>query len=154
MVLVIIFGFGQLILEKITPIVELPTILIETFQSLKWPVTMSVLFVIFCLLYYFVPHAKIAFKRVLPGAAFSTIGWMLVSQLFAIYVEFFALGTKSYGTIGTFMILLIWLQVIGALMTAGAVINAALEVYQTGSINEAAPLRAERYIRSKVKNYF
>ena len=154
MVLVIIFGFGQLILEYITPVFELPLMISETFQSLKWPVTMSVLFVIFCLLYYFVPHAQIAFKKVLPGAVISTIGWMLVSQVFAIYVEYFAFGTKSYGTIGTFMIMLIWLQVIGALMTAGAVINAALEVYQTGTINEAAPSRTERYIRTKVKEHF
>ncbi len=154
MVLVIIFGFGQLILEYITPVFELPLMISETFQSLKWPVTMSVLFVIFCLLYYFVPHAKVAFKSVLPGAAFSTIGWMMVSQAFAIYVKYFAFDTKSYGAIGTFMILLIWLQVIGALMTAGAVINAAIEVYQNGSINEAAPSRAGRYIRAKVKGYF
>lgn len=154
MVLVIIFGFGQLILEYITPVFELPLMISETFQSLKWPVTMSVLFVIFCLLYYFVPHAQIAFKKVLPGAVISTIGWMLVSQVFAIYVEYFAFGTKSYGTIGTFMIMLIWLQVIGALMTVGAVINAALEVYQTGTINEAAPSRTERYIRTKVKEHF
>ncbi|WP_029276810.1 YihY/virulence factor BrkB family protein [Carnobacterium jeotgali] len=154
MLLVIIFGFGQLILEYITPIIDIPLTISETFQSLRWPVTMIVLFIIFCLLYYFVPHAKIAFKSVLPGAAFSTIGWMLVSQVFAVYVEYFAIGTKSYGTIGTFMIMLIWLQVIGALMTAGAVINAAIDVYQNGTINEAAPSRAERYIRTKVKTTF
>ena len=154
MLLVIIFGFGQLILEYITPIIDIPSTISETFQSLRWPVTMIVLFIIFCLLYYFVPHARIPFKSVLPGAAFSTIGWMLVSQVFAVYVEYFAIGTKSYGTIGTFMIMLIWLQVIGALMTAGAVINAAIDVYQNGTINEAAPSRAERYIRAKVKTTF
>ena len=154
MVLVIIFGFGQLILEYITPVFELPLMISETFQSLKWPVTVIVLFVIFCLLYYFVPHAKVSFKSVLPGAAFSTIGWMMVSQAFAIYVEYLAFDTKSYGAIGTFMILLIWLQIIGALMTAGAVINAAIDVYQNGSINEAAPSRTGRYIRAKVKGYF
>ena len=154
MLLVIVFGFGQLILEYITPIIDIPLTISETFQSLRWPVTMIVLFSIFCLLYYFVPHARIPFKSVLPGAAFSTIGWMLVSQVFAVYVEYFAIGTKSYGTIGTFMILLIWLQVIGALMTAGAVINAAVDVYQNGTINETAPSRAERYIRAKVKTTF
>ena len=136
MVLVIIFGFGQLILEYITPVFELPLMISETFQSLKWPVTMSVLFIIFCLLYYFVPHVKIAFKKVLPGAVISTIGWMLVSQVFAIYVEYFAFGTKNYGTIGTFMIMLIWLQAVGALMTVGAVINAAIDIYQNGEIEE------------------
>ena len=118
----------------------------ETFQSLKWPVTMSVLFIIFCLLYYFVPHAKITFKKVLPGAVISTIGWMLVSQVFAIYVEYFAFGTKNYGTIGTFMIMLIWLQVIMALIAAGVVVNAALEVYQNGEIDK----RSRKNIRKNI----
>lgn len=154
MAIVIIFGFGQLILEYITPIIDIPATIGETFQSLRWPVTMIVLFIIFCVLYFFVPHAKIAFKSVLPGAAFSTIGWMLVSQGFAVYVEYFAVGAQSYGTIGTFMIMLIWLQVIGALMTAGAVINAAIEVYQTGTLNEAAPSRIGNYIRAKAKTIF
>lgn len=153
MVLVIIFGFGQLILEYITPVFELPLMISETFQSLRWPVTVSVLFVIFCVLYYFVPHAKVTLKSVLPGAAISTIGWMLVSQVFAIYVEYFAFGAKTYGTIGTFMIMLIWLQVIGSLMTAGAVINASIEVYQNGSINEPTPFRTRKYIRSKIKAF-
>jgi membrane protein len=52
------------------------------------------------------------------------------------------------------MIMLIWLQVIGALMTAGAVINATIEVYQTGTLNEAAPSRIGNYIRAKVKTTF
>jgi len=147
MALVIVFGFGQLILEYITPIIDIPATIGETFQSLRWPVTMIVLFIIFCVLYFFVPHAKIAFKSVLPGAAFSTIGWMLVSQGFAVYVEYFAVGAQSYGTIGTFMIMLIWLQVIGALMTAGAVINAALEVYQNGEIEESRSKGIRQYIK-------
>lgn len=152
MLLVIIFGFGQLILEYITPVFELPLIISETFQSLKWPVTMSILFIIFCLLYYFVPHAKIAFKNVLPGAVFSTIGWMTVSQVFAIYVEYFAFDAKSYGTIGTFIILLIWLQIIGALMTAGAVINAAIEVYQNGEIVETQyQIKISRFMKDSIK---
>lgn len=152
--MVVVFGFGQLILEYITPVFELPLRISDTFQSLRWPVTMSVLFVVFCLLYYFVPHAKLSFRRVLPGAIFSTIGWMLVSQIFAIYVEYFAFGAKSYGAIGTFMILLIWLQVIGALLTVGAVINAAIEVYQNGEIEKPDSLRVRRYIkRIKSKSY-
>ena len=144
--MVVVFGFGQLALEYITPVFELPLRISDTFQSLRWPVTMIVLFVVFCLLYYFVPHAKLSFRRVLPGAVFSTIGWMLVSQIFAIYVEYFAFGAKSYGAIGTFMILLIWLQVIGALLTVGAVINAAVEVYQNGEFEETDSRRLRQYI--------
>lgn len=153
-VIVIVFGFGQLILGYITPVFELPLRISELFQNLRWPVTMSVLFAVFCLLYYFVPHAKLSFRHVLPGAIFSTVGWMLVSQVFAIYVEYFAFGTKSYGAIGTFMILLIWLQAIGALLTVGAVINAAIEFYQNGEIEKPDSLRVRRYIkRIKSKSY-
>ncbi|MGB3161813.1 MAG: YihY/virulence factor BrkB family protein [Carnobacterium sp.] len=149
-VLVTVFGFGQVILERLTPLLNLPLDLIDTFLSLRWPVTMFTLFFSFSLLYYFVPNAKLNLKMVLPGAIFSTIGWILITQAFTIYVSYFAVGTISYGSIGAFIAFMLWLNILGALLTVGALVNATITEYKQIVI-EQSNNRMIRYVERKMK---
>lgn len=149
-VLVTAFGFGQVILERLTPLLNLPLDLIDTFLSLRWPVTMFTLFFSFSLLYYFVPNAKLNLKMVLPGAIFSTIGWILITQAFTIYVSYFAVGTISYGSIGAFIAFMLWLNILGAMLTVGALVNATITEYKQIVI-EQSNNRMIRYVERKMK---
>lgn len=149
-VLVTVFGFGQVILERLTPLLNLPLDLIDTFLSLRWPVTMFTLFFSFLLLYYFVPNAKLNLKMVLPGAIFSTIGWILITQAFTVYVSYFAVGTISYGSIGAFIAFMLWLNILGALLTVGALVNATITEYKQVVI-EQSNNRVIRYVERKMK---
>ncbi|MEG0679285.1 MAG: YihY/virulence factor BrkB family protein [Carnobacterium sp.] len=148
--LVVAFSFGQLILEGLTPLLKLPSDLIHTFLSLRWPVTMFTLFFSFSLLYYFVPNAKLNLKLVLPGAIFSTIGWILITQAFTVYVTYFAIGTLSYGSIGTFIVFMLWLNILGALVTVGAIVNATITEYKKGVIEQSSS-RISNYVERKMK---
>lgn len=148
--LVIIFSFGQQILEHLIPLFQIPTSYLDTFLSIRWPVTMVTLFFSFSLLYYFVPNAKLKLKHVLPGAAVSTIGWLLITQAFTIYVNYFARNTLSYGAIGTLIVFMLWLNVLGALLTAGAVLNAAVTEYKDGEV-EQAHSRIGNYVERKLR---
>ncbi|MGB6179138.1 YihY/virulence factor BrkB family protein [Carnobacterium sp.] len=149
-VLVTVFGFGQVILERLTPLLNLPLDLIDTFLSLRWPVTMFTLFFSFSLLYYFVPNAKLNLKMVLPGAIFSTIGWILITQAFTVYVSYFAVGTISYGSIGAFIAFMLWLNILGAMLTVGALVNATITEYKQIVI-EQSNNRMIRYVERKMK---
>ncbi|MNN58498.1 hypothetical protein D3C81_1735470 [compost metagenome] len=62
----------------------------------------------------------------MPGAMFSTIGWIITSILFSIYVNQFSDFTKTYGSLGGVMILLIWLYISSIIILAGGEINAIL----------------------------
>ena len=148
--LVVAFSFGQSILEYITPLLQLPESLMSTFQSVRWPVTMFTLFFAFSLLYFFVPNATLKLKQVLPGAAFSTVGWLLITQAFTIYVSYFAKTTLSYGMIGTLIVFMLWLNVLGSLLTSGAVVNATVTVYLEGEIKQAES-RISRYVDRKMR---
>ncbi|TFI75715.1 YihY/virulence factor BrkB family protein [Carnobacterium divergens] len=134
--LVLVFSFGQMILDYLTPLLQLSTSTLKTFQTLKWPVTLLVLFFVFILIYYMVPNAKTKVKNVIPGALFATVGWMTLSQGFAIYVNYFSGRTQSYGTIGTMIVLMLWLNGSGVILTLGAVINASLDQFYHGEIEE------------------
>ncbi|WP_034549653.1 YihY/virulence factor BrkB family protein [Carnobacterium funditum] len=148
--LVVVFSFGQLILEGLTPLLKLPPDLIDMFLSIRWPVTMFTLFFSFSLLYYFVPNAKLNLKLVLPGAIFSTIGWILITQAFTVYVSYFAVGTLSYGAIGTLIVFMLWLNLLGALLTVGALVNATIVEYQQGTIEQSSS-RIGNYVEGKMK---
>ena len=65
-------------------------------------------------------------REVLPGAGFSTLGWLVVSMAFAYYVDNFARFSAIYGSIGGVMILLIWLYLSAVIILIGGELNAAL----------------------------
>ncbi len=112
---VVILGLGQYIIELLQPIFHYSTSVIDTFQALKWPLTTVVLLVIMCLIYSSF-LIEIIVTSILPGAIFSTVGWMLLSQIFGLYVKYFSSRIASYQIIGSFIILMLWLNLLHRLL--------------------------------------
>lgn len=132
--LMFIMGFGQVILEYILPILGLPDHLLNVFQTLRWPVTSSILFVVLLVIYYFLPSAKVHFKTILAGSLFTTISWMIVTQFFSIYINHFTKSISSYGVLGSFILFMFWLNIAATLIIVGGVLNVTLEKYIYGEI--------------------
>ncbi len=66
----------------------------------------------FLLMYKYLPNLHLKFREVLPGALFATFGWLVTSILFSFfYVNNFGNYTKTYGSIGGVIVLLIWLYI-------------------------------------------
>ncbi len=65
--------------------------------------------------------------HVLPGALFSALSWILFSFGFSLYVDHFSKLSSMYGSISTFMVLLLWLYICMYIMFIGAVINKFFE---------------------------
>lgn len=68
----------------------------------------------------------IPFKNILPGVFFTVIVWYLASGVFNIYVNNFYKFSLLYGSIGTFLVFVIWLNVLCHVILIGAQINAVL----------------------------
>lgn len=128
----IVLGLGQLILEAIQPIFKFSVNFIEQFQTLKWPITLVVLFVIMFLIYLIVPNAQLKLKAVIPGTIFATVSWMLLSQVFGIYAKYFATRVSGYQIIGSFIVLMLWLNFAATIIILGGIINAVVQEYMTG----------------------
>ena len=139
-VLMIFFSFGQIVLEQLTPLLHLPTAILDYVNGLKWPLTFFVVFVVLMILFYFVPSAKLKWRFVWPGALVATVGWLLLSQAFSLYVKYFVHNIDSYKTIGTFIFLMFWLDFTGLILMFGAVLNAAIQELIVGAIQEQKSL--------------
>ncbi|EOL47492.1 YihY/virulence factor BrkB family protein [Enterococcus caccae] len=124
-----VLGLGKTILDLLQPILHFSTDFIDTFQALKWPITSLVLLVIMCLIYRVVPNAKLTFRSIIPGAVFATAGWMLLSQAFGLYIKYFSSKIASYQIIGSFIILMLWLNLAATIIILGGIINAVVKEY-------------------------
>lgn len=83
-----------------------------------------VLFLIFWLMYKYVPNHKVKFKSQILGAAFSAISWYALSYLFSIYLNIFTNFSVIYGSLTSLILLMIWVYWCMYAILIGAEINA------------------------------
>jgi len=82
--------------------------------------------VIFSILYYVIPCKNMKWLEVLPGALFSSLGWIITSAIFAYYVNNINNYSKIYGGLGAVIVLLLWLFLTSIIILLGGEINAIL----------------------------
>ena len=130
----VIYSFGQIVLEYLTPIFQLPLSYLEIFLKYRWSVTFIIIFIILCLLYIVLPNVKVHWLSVWPGALIASLGWMALTGIFTIYVKYFAYRVLSYGTLGTFLVLLFWMNYSNLIILFGAIVNAFIEEQCYGTV--------------------
>jgi membrane protein len=95
---------------------------------LRWPVAFSAILFFFALVYYLAPNKEARdWKWITPGSLIGGILWLALSGLFALYVTFAGHYTKTYGTIASGVILLLWLNYSAFALLYGAELNSELE---------------------------
>ncbi len=129
---IIMLVFGEFILDKLSSLLQLPTSTVVAGHLLRFLVPMGTIFIVFSLLYYFIPNRKLAFLEVLPGALFSTLFWVASSLLFSFYVSNFGNYSKTYGSLGGVIILLLWLYLTSLVLLVGSEVNATLSLDMKG----------------------
>lgn len=85
-----------------------------------------VIYSVISLLYFWVPNVKQKFKDTLPGTIFTSFAWIIVSALFSFYMNNFSNYSLIYGSIGAFIMLLLWIYISCLVILAGAVINSII----------------------------
>lgn len=122
--------FGGLIAKKLNLFFELSEYLLNVWHFVRYSVPIITLFVVFLIIYYYMPSTKISLKKIVPGAIFSTLAWMSISHLFSIYISNFGSVAEAYGSLGGIIILLIWIYWCGLAIMLGAEINATLYYFR------------------------
>ncbi|NLC84301.1 MAG: YihY/virulence factor BrkB family protein [Ruminococcaceae bacterium] len=110
--------------------------------TLLWDLTRTVLPLIvmtlgFTLLFKFGPgfpaNQKVSFKEALLGGTFAAVAWMLISLGFSFYVDNFSNYSRTYGSLGGIIVLLIWLYISSFVIMLGAEVTASyITVYKGG----------------------
>jgi membrane protein len=94
----------------------------------RWPVAFCAILLFFGLVYYLAPNKKQRnWKWITPGSVVGGLLWLLLSGLFALYVTYAGNYTKTYGTLASGVILLLWLNYSAFALLFGAELNAELD---------------------------
>lgn len=97
------------------------------FGVLRWPILGAVMITGIGLLSRFAlkDHPRARFGFLTPGAVVATLGWLIVSALFAVYTANFASYSKTYGALASIVVLLLWLWLSSLLILVGAEFDGA-----------------------------
>lgn len=80
-------------------------------------------FIVFLILYKFLPKHKVTFKSQIPGAIFGAIGLNVVSFVFSKYLDIFKGFSITYGSLTTLMLIMMWTYSCFYALFLGAEIN-------------------------------
>lgn len=99
-------------------------------KILKLVIPLLFISLMFTLLYKFSPSIKegisVKYADTIPGSIFASIGLIVFSALFSFYVNNFGNYSKTYGSLGGLIVLLIWIYSVSIVIVLGAEVNATL----------------------------
>lgn len=98
--------------------------LVTVWTWIRWPLAILLLILCAGLVYYSAPAAQPRFPFVTPGAVVAVLTWLLASLGFDVYVRNFANYNATYGSMGSAVLLLLYLFISAAVLLYGAEINA------------------------------
>jgi membrane protein len=117
---------------------------VQVWNIAKWPVLALIISLVFAILYWAAPNARQGgFRWVSPGGTLAVVIWLLGSAGFALYVANFGSYNKTYGTLATIIIFLVWLYLTNTAVLLGAELNAELE--RGRALEAGHPAGAEPY---------
>ncbi len=93
----------------------------------KWILTIIMLFFAISTLYYMVPARKKDFRYISPGSIVATSLFIITSLGFSAYVNNFGQYNKLYGSIGSLMVILIWLYLNSVALLVGFELNVSIK---------------------------
>lgn len=92
----------------------------------KWLTILLILFIGIAILFHLGPSIKSKWKLFTPGGVFATLGIIITSIGFNYYINHFSQYNRLYGSIGTLMIILIWMYFNSIILLTGFELNASI----------------------------
>jgi membrane protein len=96
-------------------------------EAIKWLILITMTFFSISFIYYLAPARESKFRFISAGSTLSTILALIASLGFNYYVQNFSRYNALYGSIGTLVILLIWIHFNSMILLIGFELNASIQ---------------------------
>jgi len=117
--------------------------IVVLWKIVQWPLVLGFMFAAFATTYYFAPNLEEPeWHWITPGSVLGLFFWLVASFAFKIYLHFFNTYSKTYGSVGAVIILLLWLYITGFAILVGGEVNSAI-----GRAADAQQKEEERHRR-------
>lgn len=115
--------FGQTIAQQI-PVAHHPVILLlDRILPVRFFVLLLLQTLVFTAMFMTLPNRKNRLLTSLPGAVFASLGWLIFSDLFSIYVDHFSNYPAIYGSLSAVALAMLWLYICMAILFYGGALN-------------------------------
>lgn len=139
--LLIVPIFGSKIIEiieyvNLNKVVSNNIILI--FNLIKGPITWLIIFFFIKIIYTLAPDRKLPSRNVTTGALFTSLGWIITTEIFSYYINNYAAYDVFYGSLANIVILMMWFFFLAYIFTIGMALNyreEKIKLEKTGQIN-------------------
>ncbi|WP_244833968.1 YihY/virulence factor BrkB family protein [Clostridium sp. BJN0001] len=119
--------FGTIIGRYLREFIKFKIMAVVLIRIFRYAFVIIFMISIFTTIYVLAPSKHLKWKDGLPGAVFSTIGWMLASVGFSFYVNNFNNYSKFYGSLGAVFIMMTWIFLVSMIFIIGVEINCVID---------------------------
>lgn len=99
---------------------------VRNFMEYSGLITVGAMVVVIVLTYTYLQGERRKLRCQLPGAVFTTMGWLVFSSLFETFISRFWQASSLYGSLAAIFLAAMWLKIICAILFYGAALNEAL----------------------------
>lgn len=125
--LIVVPVFGDFILKLINNAMGTTTsakAIQVIYQVVKYPISLIFIFVSIKMLYTMAPDKKIKSSTTTKGAIFTTVIWILASEVYSVYIGVFNKYDLFYGSVANILILMLWIYLLSYVFVLGMALNA------------------------------
>ena len=138
-VTVIGYVYGDLIARRILQ----NTYIEGLISGLRTPLLAVMFFVVILANYYLLPRIRVPVAAVLPGAVFATIGIMIVTWFYSLYISRATNYNVLYGAFSNIVAMMLWFYLISWVLCIGMMFNKSWDIH----------MRRGRLTPAKIKEY-
>jgi YihY family inner membrane protein len=113
--------------DRLGRLLGIASTVVTVWDIAKWPVLLLIVGFLFALLYWASPNARQPVRWITPGGILAVVVWVVASAGFALYVANFDSYNKTYGSLASVIVFLVWLWLSNTAILLGAELNAELE---------------------------
>src|ERR1700730_16655949 len=129
--IIIVFCFNAIVFgERLAGLAEVNFQLAFPLQAwittLNLPFTFVALVILALALYLLTPENYLTVRQALPGAIFFSVGWIIATKLFQLYVARYDRYNPTYLALASIVVLLTWMYLTCLLLLLGGKLNAIL----------------------------
>lgn len=126
--------FGEVIGTSVFDFFGLSDYFINLWNWLRFPIPIIIMVLFFMMFYKFAPNQRLKFRNVFWGALFTVIFWLIASLGFSIYVNNFSNYSSVYGSLGSVIVVLLWLYISSIILIIGGEVNVVLSRLRKGQL--------------------
>ncbi len=116
---------ASLLTQQVVAQLGLDQAAIDLVALLRWPLVFVLLSVAVAVLYRYAPNLRTPWRWCLAGGAIFSVGWILATWLFSLYLANFASYANTYGALGGVIALMLWFYLSAFILCAAAALIAA-----------------------------